>query len=797
MVRICTDPYEITETNVISYIEQFPFPLSDFQKYAVEGIVTGNDVLITAHTGSGKTLPAEFAIRYFTSLGKKVIYTAPIKALSNQKFKEFSEKFPNVGILTGDIKMNPEADVLIMTTEILQKQLYDKTFANFDLDKLACVIFDEVHYINDADRGTVWEETIMNLPPDVQLTMLSATIDSPIQFATWCESKYKTGAEKSEKEVWLIPTYTRIVPLIHYGFVTATSTIFKTIKDKSEQAEIKKKINTFHLIKDKDCDFHESNYRTLTKFTHLLRSKNIRIYSKHVMNELAKKLVEENMLPALCFVLSRRQLEVCAHDLATVLIEDDSKVPYIIERECENIIRRLPNSHEYLRLPEFHRMVKLLEKGIGIHHAGVLPVFREMVEILYATGYIKMLFATETFAVGVNMPTKTTIFTNVMKFDGNTERVLHSHEYTQMSGRAGRRGIDTVGYSILLYNLFPETDHDTHRKMLQGSPPVLYSKLNISYPFLINLIQKKTSISSFLRRSMYHAENIRKRDADGKYLKILDSKKKSSNVILLPRYNYLKNGIQSSGNKKRKQFEREMEEFLEQYPDFEQNYQEALYQHELEKEMEDLSHRIDNFEDCLKVDDLIRILNEKSFILEDTLCRRGVVSSLLNEINPILFSLVLVEGKLETFTPSEIIGLFACFLDIRVADEFSSNEIENKKIKGIISFMEEEWHYFERQDMLQKRNQMVNFVYSFDMVSFMMEWFECSDETSCKLVIQRLENEKEIFLGDFIKGILKLVNIGREVEKAAEYLEDMILLEKLQVIPQMLKFVATAQSLYV
>ena len=204
------------------YSKNYDFKLSDFQNKAIYGILTGQHVLITAHTGSGKTLPAEYAIQYFTERKKKVIYTAPIKALSNQKFNEFTSKYPNIsfGILTGDIKFNPEADVLIMTTEILRNQLLyinenksesssnnTDIFSNFQMDienELGCVIFDEVHYINDRDRGKIWEETIIKLPKQVSLVMLSATIDKPEIFSKWIEER------NDGKEVFLIETNHRV-----------------------------------------------------------------------------------------------------------------------------------------------------------------------------------------------------------------------------------------------------------------------------------------------------------------------------------------------------------------------------------------------------------------------------------------------------------------------------------------------------------------------------------------------------------------------------------------------------------
>ena len=226
MVKICTE-----ETTTLEPVEtNYPFELSFFQKAAVTAIQKGDSVLVTAHTGSGKTLPAEYGIEYWVSKGKKVVYTSPIKALSNQKFHEFTDKYPEIsfGLLTGDIKYNPEAEVLIMTTEILRNTLFQKTILStnqtetssalqFDMDlqsELSCVIFDEVHYINDQSRGKVWEEAIMMLPNHVQLIMLSATIDTPTNFATWVEQQNPT------KQVWLCSTNTRVVPLKHYMYLS-------------------------------------------------------------------------------------------------------------------------------------------------------------------------------------------------------------------------------------------------------------------------------------------------------------------------------------------------------------------------------------------------------------------------------------------------------------------------------------------------------------------------------------------------------------------------------------------------
>jgi len=328
MVKVChlTHYSKENEEKYKNDFSKYPFELSIFQKYAIEAINEGHHVLVTAHTGTGKTLPAEFAIEYFVSKGKKVIYTAPIKTLVNQKFYDFTNKYTNItfGILSGDIKFNPEAQVLIMTAEILLNKLYQinnkiKTTSavDFDMDfenELACVVMDEVHYVNDTDRGYVWENTLMMLPSHIQLVMLSATIDQPENFAYWCENLHKNN-----KQVYLTNTTYRVVPLTHFSFIVASQSVFKHIKDKTTQSEIKSITDKLLLIQDSNGKFNDENYTKMNKVLKLFQNNNIKISRQHVLNKVSEYLVQNEMLPALCFVLSRKQLEICAKEVTTNL----------------------------------------------------------------------------------------------------------------------------------------------------------------------------------------------------------------------------------------------------------------------------------------------------------------------------------------------------------------------------------------------------------------------------------------------------------------------------------------------
>ena len=276
-MKICNGTFDAETSELASIFNRWPFTLSDFQKFAIDAILKGKHVIITAHTGNGKTLPADFAISHFTRLGKKVIYTSPIKALTNQKYNTFSEKYPDIefGIITGDTTMNPGAQCLFVTTEILRNTLFKKKWLDaneekkeqitldidINPDELGAVVFDEIHYIMDKERGPVWHESIMMLPNTVQIIGLSATIDRPWVLSEWIE-------KMKEREVWLCPTTTRVIPQHHYGFVTFPKSVMdKLPSDKRDQFE--RMYEKELLIKSPREHFNDANYYNITKLLFL------------------------------------------------------------------------------------------------------------------------------------------------------------------------------------------------------------------------------------------------------------------------------------------------------------------------------------------------------------------------------------------------------------------------------------------------------------------------------------------------------------------------------------------------
>jgi len=803
--------------------EKYPYELSIFQKHAIEAIIEGHHVLVTAHTGSGKTLAGEFAIEHFVSKGKKVIYTGPIKSLINQKFNDFSTKYQHIsyGVLTGDLKINPEADVLVMTAEILLNKLYQisnkevniSSSVNFEMDfqnDLACVIMDEVHFVNEHERGHVWETTLMMLPPHIQLVMLSATIDQPENFAYWCENIHKD----TNKQVYLTNTTHRVVPLTHYSFITTNNGIFKAIKDKSIHEEIKSIINKPFVIQDSNGKFNDDHYFKMTKMLKLFDLKEICVKRAHILNQVTKYLTENEMLPALCFVLSRKKIDLCANEITINLLEFDSKVPYIIDRECEQLLRsKLPNYEEYLHLPEYVNMVTLLRKGIAIHHSGVLPILKEIVELLYAKGYIKLLFATETFSIGVNMPTKSVIFTDVNKFDGNTTRLLFSHEMSQMSGRAGRRGLDKVGHVIHLNNLFRNVNHLSYKTMMNGKPQKLVSKFKISYNLLLNLLDiGDTNLVSFASRSMTTS------DIDSQlkttYYKMtelqteLDKSKQYVTNLRTPRhiledYINLQTNSDMFSNKKKKELDKALRNMEQDYKFLKQDLISYKKTGDKEKEINTLQKEMDQLNSYFHsgVERVLTFLQDNGFVEDHTtLTLKGKIGTQLRETHCLVFAEMLVNNKLDNLSSAQLVALFSCFTNISVQEDLKAlfPQTNDQPVKEIVTHITREYNRYQNVETERGINTGIDYTMHYDLLEYVNEWTNADDIESCKLLIQKIGTEKEIFLGEFVKALLKINNISCEMEKIAEMTGNVAFLSKLKEIPAMtLKYVVTNQSLYV
>jgi superfamily II RNA helicase len=826
MVKICSYDYPKShEETYQEYYKNYPYLLHDFQKWCVEGIVTGNHVLITAPTGTGKTFGGEFAINYFVGKGKKVIYTSPIKALSNEKFYSFTNKYPHisVGLITGDIKTNPNADVLIMTTEILLNKLYQIKSSNltcsssvsFDMSietELGCVVFDEIHFINDEHRGNIWEQSIMLLPSHIQMVGLSATLDDPERFALWLETKGESN-ELDGKQVYLTKKIVRAVPLVHYSFITVPNAINKCIKDKSIQDEIKRLTNKLFVMQDEKNTFNDSNYQNMNRMLKLFEKHDIRVRRQHVLNKLAEHLVEKEMLPALCYVFSRKQLEKCAEEMTTDLLEFDSKISYTIDRECEQIIRKLGNYEEYLQLPEYINTLKLLRKGVGIHHAGLMPILREMTELLFSRGFIKILFCTETMSVGINLPVKTTIFTDVNKYNGDIMRILYSHEYTQSAGRAGRLGLDKIGHVIHLNNLFRNVDSVDYKKMMNGKPHTLVSKFKISYNLILSLIDiGETDYTKYAKRSMIQGDidNTMKSYLD--QISILQSELDNMSQVIsrcktpikiVEEYIELNRTRLQSVNKKRKELERNLQNILSEYRDVDRDVEIVAKYNAKYKEIDELSAKIKDVEMSLSsnIDKVIYLLRESAFINDqNTLSIKGRIAANIREVQCLTFADLIESGEFKHFKAKELVGILSCFTNVNVPED-KCETIPNSKSNSVNNMVQQINHMYNalmRKEMSQNIYTGTDYTMQYDLINYAIRWCECQNDIECKRLLHELSLEKEVFLGEFIKAILKINNIVVEMEKVAEIIGDIEFLSIIREIPHLtLKYVATNQSLYV
>ncbi|GAA5799047.1 hypothetical protein HPULCUR_004456 [Helicostylum pulchrum] len=482
---------------------QFPFELDVFQKQAVYHLEIGDSVFIAAHTSAGKTVVADYAIALATKHMTKAIYTSPIKALSNQKFRDFKHTFgEDVGILTGDVQIRPEASCLVMTTEILRSMLYRGADLIRDVE---FVIFDEVHYVNDLERGVVWEEVIIMLPAHVNIILLSATVPNTKEFAGW------VGRTK-KKDIYVISTLKRPVPLEHY--IYANKDIYKIVGanenklntigyNKAKEAMMKRKeqvdtslgnTNTRGGRGGRGGAVTRGGPRTMTRSyqSGMQTDRNLFV---HLIGMLKAK----SLLPVVIFTFSKRRCEEYATglsktDLCTSL--EKSEIHVFIERS----LVRLRGTDKLL--PQILRMRDLLSRGIAVHHGGLLPIIKEMVEILFARGLVKVLFATETFAMGVNMPARCVVFSGIRKHDGRSFRDLLPGEYTQMSGRAGRRGLDSTGVVIIATGGDEPPEVSCLSTMLLGKPTKLESQFRLTYNMILNLLRVEAlKVEEMIKRS--------------------------------------------------------------------------------------------------------------------------------------------------------------------------------------------------------------------------------------------------------------------------------------------------------
>uniref|UniRef100_A0A3B3VUC6 SKI2 subunit of superkiller complex n=1 Tax=Poecilia latipinna TaxID=48699 RepID=A0A3B3VUC6_9TELE len=454
---------------------KWPFELDTFQKQAVLRLEAHDSVFVAAHTSAGKTVVAEYAIALSQKHMTRTIYTSPIKALSNQKFRDFKNTFGDVGLLTGDVQLSPESSCLIMTTEILRSMLYNGSEVIRDLE---WVIFDEVHYINDAERGVVWEEVLIMLPDHVSIILLSATVPNALEFSEWI------GRIK-KRHIYVISTMKRPVPLEHYLY-TGNST--KTQKE-------------MFLLVDAAGNFLTKGYVSPAARLHDTsdrRPQKQMWIDRAVWLTLLHFLSQRQQTPVVAFTFSRTRCDENARSLDSMDLTTSIEKAEIHSFFQKSLSRLRGGDRQ---LPQILLMRDLLKRGIAVHHSGILPILKEVIEMLFSRGLVKVLFATETFAMGVNMPARTVVFDSIRKHDGTGFRNLLPGEYIQMAGRAGRRGLDATGTVIILCKSGVHDMADLHA-MMMGKPTILQSQFRLTYTMILNLLRVEAlRVTDMMRRS--------------------------------------------------------------------------------------------------------------------------------------------------------------------------------------------------------------------------------------------------------------------------------------------------------
>jgi superfamily II RNA helicase len=739
----------------------FGFELDDFQKHAITSIKKGENVLVTAHTGSGKTVPAIFGITDSLVKNKKIIYTSPIKSLSNQKLFELKQNFPDVGILTGDIKFNPDAQCVIMTTEILRNILYQKESTHVSIDEVDKVIFDEVHYINDTDRGRVWEECLILMPKDIVLIMLSATIDKAHEFASWV-------GNLKQKKTNLIPTSHRVVPLEHYFYNYESESITKIVDNKG----------SFH-----NYDIIKKEYKIIT--------------SSKIINKFCEFLKEKNYLPCLFFVFSRKECERLAKSLNKSFVDGETSCE--IDRIFNYELRNYKKIYE--KSPQYHDVYKLVMKGIAYHHSGLVPILKEVIEILFSKGLVKVLFATETFAVGVNMPTKTVIFPKLKKYSNNSFRYLRTDEYLQMAGRAGRRGLDKFG-NVIILPIDEMMEKLPLKKMMIGKSPSIVSKFKLNYQFLLKIMLNKThDLSKFMDCSLLNVDNknniksleMEKEILKDKYFHGL----KDNELKLIKEYIkkeiMVKNMRQNAARKENIKLNK-MKLDIKNFNKIYSKYNKYL---ENNKNIEKINKSIEYCNVFVNedVNKMVKYLKDNNYICQETnkVLLKGIMASEISECNEIILTEVLNSTIFDDISKEEIVALISTFIEEK-SNKVNFDDLNvPKRLKDKldnISYIAKDFGDYEYNECRIDIETDWNLYLSFIGPAY--DW-ACG-----KSIYEIYNNYENIYEGTFIRNILRINNIIETIKNICAMNNNSEMLKKLEDIEKMLiRDQVTTESLYI
>ncbi len=744
---------------------EFPFELDDFQKEACSYITDGKSVVVCAPTGAGKTVIAQHAIHCALEKGQRVFYTTPLKALSNQKYNDFSEQYGSdkVGLLTGDTSINRGGQIVVMTTEVFRNMLYGTNFGSVsdNMKDVRYVILDEVHYMNDEQRGTVWEESIIYCPTNVQIIALSATVANADKLTEWINTVHS----KTE----LVNTDFRPVPLRFFYFdssqpntilplLTPSGALNKKIKPEKKQFKRGKPVQKRNTVKD-----------------------------------VVRVLHEKDMLPAIYFTFSRKkcdeQMEKCA-ELCLVTPKEQEQIRQIIDEYIAENYYLYKNKH-----------IEYLLQGVASHHAGLLPGWKVLVEKLFQKGLIKVVFATETLAAGINMPARSTVISSISKRTDTGHRTLTPSEFLQMSGRAGRRGMDEIGYVTIVGTAF-QTPEEVAELVLSDANP-LESKFSPSYSMVLNLLQRFTLEEAkelVLKSFGYFSSNSRiepllrlKKEIQSKIDEcnsfVCYAKKTNQDLLDYNKIReiYVQNRrvfktIQKQEKKRNRPLTEEAQEFgrqnklmLEKMHSYECDICKLFKKHmknidilnRYETKIRVLDKEIDRQKDIFwnKFLSHRAVLQEYGYLKDDYPTQEGVIISQLRSENELFLARVIFSGVLNGLTPAELASVICAITteDMR-ADLYSqlpfSPNVRKRlnKIKDIRRDLDKKQKNYDVEDPMY-----VNGFYSplIEMWVNDAEWESIVDKV-------------DMGEGDIVRSFKRVIDVLRQFCTIANISEDLV-----------------------
>lgn len=738
------------------FANTFPFPLDDFQIAGCRALEDGKGVLVAAPTGAGKTIVGEFAVELAINSNTKCFYTTPIKALSNQKYSELVNKYgeAKVGLLTGDTSINSEAQIVVMTTEILRNMIYANSAT---IEKLRYVVMDEVHYLADKFRGAVWEEILIHLSDKVQVVSLSATVSNAEEFGEWLQT-VRGDTEIIVSEVRPVPLYQHVL------FGNRLLDLFdESMKLNPELTKLER--DTYRQVRGNWRD-KPKGPKPLSRF------------------EVIEKLDRESLLPAITFIFSRKACDAAVKQCLQAGIRLTNEKERVRIREI--VAKNIGNlAQDDLVVLGYYEWLEALERGIAAHHAGLLPAFKTTVEDLFQEGLVKAIFATETLALGINMPARTVVLEKLSKWNGEGHVAISAGEYTQLTGRAGRRGIDIEGNAVILWN--NDLDSNSVGGLASTRTYPLKSSFKPSYNMSVNLISQfgsdkaRSSLESSLAQFQADkavvglAKQIRKSE------KIRDDLFKESACHLGDFIDYaqmradIKKLEVVSKRDRRRRVESEEEIFSirkrmkshpsHSCPDRESHARFSERAHRIQREIDGLTERINTRTNVIakRFDRIKLILDQLGYIKQGEISQSGKLLAKIYGETDLLIAESIREGVFNQLSPTDLVAVISVFV-------YESRAEENAKIpRGDIS------------EALTKISKIYGRVFNLEN-DHNLEPMRAPDFGFCWPArawasgqsLTSVLKDSDLTVGDFVRNMKQIVDLLRQLRGAVPELQPII-----------------------